>query len=118
MVRDDVTVVENVVLVVTSIPANVALAESPVVPVTVAVYVPLAPEATVKDPDTTPPDTEHVELEMSPLGNEDIEQLESPAAKFDPETSTFVPAGPEVGDRTTVGEGERVRNAKRMLYGL
>jgi hypothetical protein len=73
-------------------------------PVTATLYVPLAPEATVKEPDTTPPDTEHVGLEMSPVGDEDIEQLMSAATKFDPETLTLAPAGPEVGEKVTVGD--------------
>jgi hypothetical protein len=74
-------------------------------PVTATLYVPLAPEATVKDPDTTPPDTEHVEAdEISPVGDEDIEQLPVSPAKFDPETLTLDPTSPEFGDKVTVGE--------------
>ena len=83
--------VEETVVVV-GVTVNVALAMSPVVPVTVTLYVPLASEATVKEPDTTPPDTEHVGLEISPPGDEYIEQPVSPAAKFDPETVTLAPA--------------------------
>ena len=83
--------VEETVVVV-GVTVNVALAMSPVVPVTVTLYVPLASEATVKEPDTTPPDTEHVGLEISPPRDEYIEQPVSPAAKFDPETVTLAPA--------------------------
>ena len=35
---------------------NVPVPMSPVVPVTITVYTPLAPGATVKDPDKVPPD--------------------------------------------------------------
>jgi hypothetical protein len=84
---------------------NVPLPMSPVeAPVTVTVYVPLAAEATVKDPDIAPLDIAHVGSERSPLGDEDIVQLVSPGSKFDPETKTLAPAGPEFGDSVIVGE--------------
>lgn len=93
---------------------NVALAESLVgVPVTVTVYAPVATLATVKDPDAVPLDTVHAGLEMSPVGDEDIKQPVSLVAKFDPETNTFVPPRPEVGDKLTVGVRVAVNVAVR-----
>jgi hypothetical protein len=47
---------------------NWAVAVSRVFPVTVTVYVPLAPEATLKDPDTNPADTVQVGLDESGRG--------------------------------------------------
>jgi hypothetical protein len=45
---------------------SVALAASPLVPVTAMGYVPLVTEPTTKDPVTTPLDTEHVDDETNP----------------------------------------------------
>jgi hypothetical protein len=77
---------------------------SPVLPVTVNVYEPFAPEATVNDPETIPPEIVHEAVEMSPVGDEDSVQLVSPATKFDPDTATLFPPGAEVGVRVTAGE--------------
>ena len=72
----------------------------------------------MKDPDTTPLDTPHVDpLEMSPVGDEEIVQLVSPPAKFDPETVTLVPTGPEEGDRDIVA-GMAGRPANLALQGV
>jgi hypothetical protein len=57
----------------------------------------------MKDPDTTPTDTVHVELEKRPLGDEEIRHVVSPEANPEPATATTVPGGPEIGDRVTVG---------------
>jgi hypothetical protein len=76
--------------------------------VTVTVYVPLDPGATVNDPDIVLPvgllATVHSGLEMRPLGLEVIVQGPlSPAAKFEPVTRTLIPECPEVGVNATVG---------------
>jgi hypothetical protein len=85
---------------------NDALPVSPVVPVTVTVYGPLAPDATVNDPDRAPPATVHSGFEMrtGEEGEVEIAQPESPAAKFEPEMRTGVPAGPEAGSNDIPGE--------------
>ena len=64
---------------------------SPVVPVTVTVYPPVAPDATTNVPDTAPPDTVQTGLEMRPLGDEVTLQLVSPAEKPEPRIVTVVP---------------------------
>jgi hypothetical protein len=68
---------------------------SPVEPVTVTTYeMPLAPGATVNDPDTTPPATEQTGFEISvgEGGDDEIEQLPvSPAAKPEPEMTIELP---------------------------
>jgi hypothetical protein len=69
---------------------------------------PIAPDATVNDPATTPADMPQAELEMRPFGDEEIRHVVSAGAKLEPETTTTVPVGPEVGDKRTVG-------ADRML---
>jgi hypothetical protein len=68
-------------------------------PVTITEYVPLAPDATVNDPDTTPPDTVQIgfEISMGEEGDDEIVQLVSVASKPDPEITTLVPAPPVVG---------------------
>jgi hypothetical protein len=78
---------------------NDATPTSPVEPVTVTEYEPLAPGATVNDPETTPLDTVHTGFETSvgEEGEDEIIQLVSPAAKPEPETTTVVPAPPEDG---------------------
>jgi hypothetical protein len=76
---------------------NVALPVSPVVPVTVTVYGPLVPDATVNDPDIAVPATVQSGFEIRPLGDDEIVQPVSPTAKFVPVTRTFVPARPPVG---------------------
>mgnify|MGYP001139469043 CR=1 FL=1 len=83
---------------------NDAMPMSPVVPVTVTEYVPLASGATVNDPDTTPPATVQTGLDMrgGEEGDDEIVQPVSPAAKPDPVTKTFVPAGPE-GGKSVIG---------------
>jgi hypothetical protein len=74
---------------------------SPVAPVTVTVYGPLAPAATMNEPDITPAAIVHTGLEMRPVGAEVMVQGPVspgvPVAKFDPVTKTFVPACPDVG---------------------
>jgi hypothetical protein len=88
----------------TFVTVNTTLPASPVgAPVTVTVYAPLAPVATVKDPETTPTDTVHVGLEKRPLGDEEIKHVVSPEANPEPATATTVPGGPEAGVRVTVG---------------
>jgi hypothetical protein len=61
--------------------------KSPVEPVTVTEYAPLAPVATVNDADTTPPETEQTgfKIRVGEEGDDEIAQFESPAAKFVPE---------------------------------
>jgi hypothetical protein len=53
----------------------------------------------VNDPDTTPPATEQtgLEIRVGEDGDDEIVQLESPAAKPEPEMKTEVPAPPENG---------------------
>jgi hypothetical protein len=76
---------------------------SPVAPVTVTVYGPLAPAATMNEPDITPAAIVHTGLEMRPVGAEVMVQGPvSPDAKFDPVTKTFVPECPEVGESEIV----------------
>jgi hypothetical protein len=76
---------------------------SPVAPVTVTVYGPLAPAATMNEPDIVVAAIVHTGLEMRPVGLEEMVQGPvSPVAKFDPVTKTFVPACPEVGVIVTV----------------
>lgn len=82
---------------------NVATPVSPVVPVTVSVYEPFAPDATMKDPETTPPpDIAHAALVSRPLRLEDSVHVVSAASKFEPETRIFAPATPEDGVTVTV----------------
>lgn len=77
---------------------NVADPKSPVLPVTVTVYVPLATPATMKEPDIEPAATEQVgPAEIRPGGVEENVQPVSAAAKPEPVTSTLVPARPTVG---------------------
>jgi hypothetical protein len=77
-------------------------------PVTVTVYVPLAPGATTNEPDIELPDGDdgeimHNGLEMRPAGFEEIVHgPASPPAKFEPVTRTLVPEWPEVGVNETV----------------
>jgi hypothetical protein len=60
------------------------------IPVTVTKYEPLAPGATLNDPDTSPPATEQTGFEMTTgeEGDDEIAQLKSPAAKPEPEMTT------------------------------
>jgi len=82
---------------------NVAVPVSPVVPVTVTVYEPFAPDATMKDPETMPPpDIAQAALVSRPVGLEDSVHVVSAAAKFEPETRIFAPATPEDGVTVTV----------------
>jgi hypothetical protein len=82
---------------------NVATPVSPVVPVTVIVYEPFAPDATKKDPETMPePDIAQAALVSRPLGLEDSVHVVSAESKFDPETRIFAPAIPEDGVTVTV----------------
>jgi hypothetical protein len=69
-------------------------------PVTATVYVTptLAPDATVKDPETTPPDIVQTGFEIKPDGDEETVHVLSPAAKPEPAIETSVPADPDVGD--------------------
>ncbi len=77
---------------------NVADPKSPVLPVTVTVYVPLATPATMKEPDIKPPAMAQVgPAETRPGGVEDNVQPVSAAAKPEPVTSTLIPARPTVG---------------------
>jgi hypothetical protein len=78
---------------------NDAVPTSPAVPVTVTEYAPLAPDATVKDPVIEPAATVQTGFKMraGEDGDDEIVQLESVGEKFDPETTTVVPAPPEVG---------------------
>jgi hypothetical protein len=74
---------------------------SPVEPVTVTKYVPLAAGATVNDAVTTPPATEQTGFEMraGEKGDDEIEQVPvSPAAKPEPVITTELPAPPEEGE--------------------
>jgi len=87
---------------------NVALPASPVVPVTVTMYEPFVPVATVNDPDIMPLDTIHNGFEIRPPGEDDIVQLVSAAAKFEPVTRTGVPGRPEDGNNETAGVTVRV----------
>ena len=82
---------------------NVATPVSPVVPVTVTVYEPVAPDATMKDPETVPElDITQAALVSRPLGLEDSVHVVSAAAKFDPETRIFAPVTPDDGVTVTV----------------
>jgi hypothetical protein len=85
-----------------------SVATSPTgVPVTVRVYVPLAPDATMKEPDIAPLATVQTGLEIRPLGEDEIVQPVSAMAKFEPEMRTFVPARPVLG--VTVMPGVTVK---------
>jgi hypothetical protein len=77
---------------------NDAMATSPVEPVIVTKYAPLAPGATVNDPDATPPVTVQTgfEIRVGEEGDDVIAQLVSPEAR-EPETRTEVPAAPVIG---------------------
>lgn len=79
---------------------NDADAKSPMVPVTLTVYGPLAALATTKDPDILPPTTLHSGLEMRPLGVEEIAHPVSRTLKPLPVTRTFVPTSPTVGNKS------------------
>jgi hypothetical protein len=83
--------------------------------VTVIVYVaPVAPDATVNDPDIDPPPAIlQSGLEMILLGDDEIVQEPvSPRAKFEPETRTFVPGRPEVGSNAIEGSAVKVALAE------
>ncbi len=80
---------------------NVAVPKSPVLPVTVTVYVPLATPATTKVPDIAPPATVHTGLEINPGGDEVIAHPVSPPAKPEPVTKTLVPVRPTVGNNAS-----------------
>ena len=82
---------------------NTALPTSPLVPVTKTKYEPVAPEATVNEPDITPPATAHVGFAIRPLGPEDMVQLVSATEKPEPNTITTVPGAPEAGFRVIAG---------------
>jgi hypothetical protein len=82
---------------------NGALPASPLVPVTVTTYELVAPEATVNDPDITPPASAHTGFEIRPLGEDEIAQLVSAASNPEPKTVTIVPGCPEVGFRVIAG---------------
>jgi hypothetical protein len=80
-----------------------------VVPVTVTVYEPFAPEDTTKDPETVPePDIAQAALVSRPLGLEDSVHVVSAKSKFDPETRIFAPATPEDGVTVTVAVTAKV----------
>lgn len=57
----------------------------------------------MNNPDTTPATSRHDEPEIRPIGDEVIPHVESPAAKFEPETVTGVPAPPDGGDSEIAG---------------
>ena len=57
----------------------------------------------MNNPDITPESSTHVWPEIRPLGDEVIAHPVSPAAKFEPEMVTRVPAPPEDGDSEIVG---------------
>jgi hypothetical protein len=82
---------------------NVALPMSPVVPVISTLYGPLVPDATMNDPDITPPATVQSGLEIRPSGDDKIEQPASAKAKFVPVMRTFVPARPKAGSNEIPG---------------
>jgi hypothetical protein len=84
---------------------NGSVATSPTgVPVTVTVYVPLAPDATVNEPDMCVPATvQSAPDEIKPLGDDEISQPVSPGSKFVPVTRMFIPARPEVGSNEIPG---------------
>jgi hypothetical protein len=90
---------------------NVALAESPVLPVTVTGYEPAATEPTLKDPVTLPLDTEHVGDVTKPALVEDIVQVVvSDGLKFEPETVTVPPGADVEGLSMIVGTGTPTLN--------
>ena len=94
----------------TFVTVNDTLPVSPVDPVTVTEYRPEdIPDATVNEPDTTPANTVHVDLEKRPPGDEEIRHVESAKVNPEPETTTADPGAPEIGDRLTVGP-------RRILY--
>lgn len=82
---------------------NGALPASPLVPVTVTVYEAVAPDATVNEPDITPPANAHTGPEIRPLGEDEIAQLVSAGSNPVPKTITMVPGCPEVGFRVIAG---------------
>ena len=82
---------------------KLALPASPVVPVTAIAYEPFVPDATMNEPAIAPPATVQIGLVISPLGDDEIVQLVSPAAKLDPETRTLVPGRPDEGATDTAG---------------
>jgi hypothetical protein len=76
-------------------------AESPLEPVTVTEYKPLPTFATVKDPVTSPPVTEHVEEATASLEIEqDVSLVENPV----PDTATFV-HGPASDGLSEINKG-------------
>jgi len=81
---------------------NVVEAESPADPITVIVYTPAATLATINEPDSVPPEIEHVCEDMPPPV---IKQALSLVEKPDPVTETVAPTGAEDGlsvmDRVT-----------------
>ena len=69
----------------------------------------------MNDPDTAPPDIVHSGLEMRPLGSDVIVHgPASPAAKFEPEIRTGVPAAPEVGSKLIVAPTTNVAVPKSL----
>ena len=82
---------------------NGAYAASRPVPVTMTVYAPVAPEATVNVPATLPPAAAHIGFEIRPLGDDDIVQLVSVVENPEPRTLTVVPGCPELGFRVIAG---------------
>jgi hypothetical protein len=83
---------------------NVATPVSPVVPVTVTVYGPVAPDATTNEPAIDPPAIVHTgfEIRAGVRGLAEIVHPVSPAAKPDPEIRTFVPGVPAVGNNVSL----------------
>jgi hypothetical protein len=106
VVVDEVVLVRLVVVVLGMLEVTVkdALAESPVLPVTVIVYAPLATEPTTNDAVTSPPVTEHVG-DVTRLGVvEDVVQVESTGLKLEPETVTTLPGGSDEGVNFTLAK--------------
>ena len=94
---------------------KLALPASPVVPVTVTVYEPFVPDATMNEPAIDPPATVQIGLVISPLGDDVIAQLVSLPAKFMPETRTDVPGLPAAGARLIVGISAKLAVALSFL---
>jgi hypothetical protein len=98
-----------------------SVATSPTgVPVTVIEYVPLAPDATVNEPDIAPRATAHSGFKMrrGELGDDEIAQPVSVGAKFEPEMRTYVPARPEVGVNEMPGVTVNVADAQSTALPL
>lgn len=87
---------------------NQALPASPLLPVTMTSYAPVAPDAAVNEPDIAPPAKAQTGLEIKPLGDDVIVQLVSAALKPEPRTDTAVPGLPEAGVRLTEGVTKNV----------